>query len=631
MTALENLTKSGICTNLSSENEDPQSCQMNERITEDLVRDILKENKERYPKVTIEEQKSTNPRIAKALRHASKSGSGRGSPEFIITFKEVPDLLIAVECKAITSNHESRNRDNPKDFAVDGALLYSEYLSKEFNVIAIAVSGQTVSEVKISHFLQMQGDHNVEKFVGDKILPFEDYLTEYTKNDLKLHHDFDNLMMYSKELNLKLHQLKIKESLRSLLISGILLSLQNGVFRVSYEKQERPRILNEHLVTTIRNELKESHIQEQKIQGLEREYSFIKEHEAFAYDVNTLKDIIREIDQNLNQFIKTHRSVDILGQFYIEFLRYANADTGLGIVLTPPHITELFSDIAEVNKNSVIFDNCCGTGGFLISAMKKMIEEAKGDSDKENDIRRKQLVGIEFQNDIFALACSNMFIHNDGSSSVYKGDCFDAKLMSEIKKVGIKSTIGFLNPPYKTVAKADKEELEFVLNNLEMLEPNGTCVCIIPISCVTQNTKELVELRTKLLKNHTLEAVFSMPDELFFNSKKSVVTTIIVFKAHRPHPKNKETFLGFWKDDGFVKNKILGRTDHDNRWASIKNKWLSDYQNRKTTQYCLSKSLTAKDEWCVEAYMQTDYSKITNEDFIQEIKNYALFKAMNGV
>ena len=504
-------------------------------------------------------------------------------------------------------------------------------MAREFNVISIAVSGQTISELKISHFLQMQNDHNVEDFVGDKILSFENYLSEYKKSDLKLHRDFDSLMTYSKDLNLKLHHLKIKESLRSLLISGILLSLQNDAFKASYEKQKRPKNLNDHLVTTIRNELKESNIQEKKIQGLEREYSFIKAHETFTQDVNILKDIIREIDQNLNQFIKTHKNIDVLGQFYIEFLRYANADTGLGIVLTPPHITELFSDIAGVNKNSIIFDNCCGTCGFLISAMKKMIVEAKGDSNKEDDIRHKQLIGIEFQNDIFALACSNMFIHNDGSSSVYKGNCFDPKLIAEIKKEGVKPTIGFLNPPYKTVAKADTEEFEFVLNNLEMLESNGICVCIIPMSCVTQNTKKILELKTNLLKNHTLEAVFSMPDELFFNSKKAVITVVIVFRAHQPHPANKETFLGFWKTDGFVKNKILGRTDYNHKWKSIKEKWLSDYQNRKTTQYCFSKSLTAKDEWCVEAYMQTDYSKITKEDFIKEIQKYVLFKTTNGV
>lgn len=603
---------------------------MNERKTENIVRDILKTNQKKYSKIRIEEQKSENKRIDKLLKHASKQGTGSGKPEFIITFDEISDLVIVIECKADVTKHESKNRDKPKEYAVDGVLLYSEYLAKEFDVISIAVSGQTKSKLNISHFLQIQNSHNVEDFVDDKILPFENYLKEYEKSDLKLHQDFDNLMSYSKDLNLKLHELKIKESLRSLLISGILLCLQNDAFKASYEKHKKSENLNKNLITTILSELKENNIQERKIQGLKREYTFIEEHEAFTQDVNILKNIIREIDQNLNQFIKTYKSIDVLGQFYIEFLRYANSDTGLGIVLTPPHITELFSDIAGVNKNSKVFDNCCGTCGFLISAMKKMIVEAKGDTTKEDDIKHKQLLGIEFQNDIFALACSNMFIHDDGSSSIYKGSCFDSKLVAEIKKEGIKPNIGFLNPPYKSIAKADKEEFEFVLNNLEMLESNGTCVCIVPISCVTQNTKILLDFKKELLKKHTLEAVFSMPDELFINSDKAVVTVIIVFKAHQPHPKNKETFLGYWKDDGFIKTKILGRTDYNNKWKHIKDKWLSDYQNRKTTPYCFSKLLTAEDEWCIEAYMETDYSNITKEDFIKEIQNYVLFKTANG-
>ena len=540
-------------------------------------------------------------------------------------------MVIVIECKADIKKHESKNRDKPKDFAVDGVLLYSEYLAKEFDVISIAVSGQTKSELKVSHFLQIKNGHNIEDFVGDRMLPFENYLKKYEESDLKLHQDFNNLMSYSKDLNLKLHELKIKESLRSLLISGILLSLKNEAFKASYEKHKKPENLNKSIITTILSELKENNIQERKIKGLKREYTFIEEHEAFTQDVNILKDIVREVDQNLNQFIKTHKSIDVLGQFYIEFLRYANSDTGLGIVLTPPHITELFSDIAGVNKNSIIFDNCCGTCGFLISAMKKMIEEAKGDSSKEDDIKHKQLLGIEYQNDIFALACSNMFIHDDGSSSIYKGSCFDSKLITEIKKEGIKPNIGFLNPPYKSIAKADIEEFEFVLNNLEMLEPNGTCVCIVPISCVTQNNnKTLLELKKKLLQKHTLDAVFSMPDELFTNSDVATVTVIVVFKAHQPHPKNKETFLGYWKDDGFIKNKTLGRTDYNNDWKSTKDKWLSDYENRKTTKYCFSKLLTAKDEWCIEAYMETDYSDIVKEDFIKEIQNYALFNVANG-
>ena len=54
---------------------------VNERKTEDIIRDILKRNKEIYEKETkqsviIEEQKSDNPRIAKLLLTASKAGLG---------------------------------------------------------------------------------------------------------------------------------------------------------------------------------------------------------------------------------------------------------------------------------------------------------------------------------------------------------------------------------------------------------------------------------------------------------------------------------------------------------------------------------------------------------------------------
>jgi len=77
--------------------------------------------------------------------------------------------------------------------------------------------------------------------------------------------------------------------------------------------------------------------------------------------------------------MRTHKYYDIIDQFYIEFLRYANNDKGLGIVLTPFHIAELFAELADVNRSSVVFDNCCGTAGLLIAAMKAMIRDAGAD------------------------------------------------------------------------------------------------------------------------------------------------------------------------------------------------------------------------------------------------------------
>lgn len=636
MSKLKNLTTRSSQDHIPTNDQNFRfvSCwqEMSEWITEDIVREHFKQDPlVKTSKVIIEEQKSQTPRINKLLKNASKKGSGTGKPEFIISFTDEPNLIIVIECKSDITKHESKTRDNYAEYAVDGVLLYSSFLAKSFDVISIAVSGQLKKDMKISHFLQIHDTPEAKDFLGSKLLSLENYIDAYQKSDIKLHQDFNDLMTYSKELNTKLHKLKIKESLRSLLISGILLALRNEAFKISYEKHKKPETLNRELVTTISTELKEGNIQEIKIKDLEREYTFIKHHEAFGSNVNVLKDIIRDIDQNLNNFIKTHKYHDVLGQFYIEFLRYANSDKGLGIVLTPPHITELFSEIAGVTKDSIVFDNCCGTSGFLISAMKKMIGEAKDDKTKIDNIKQKQIVGIEYQSDIFALACSNMFIHGDGSSSVYKGDCFNPKLIEEIKKdfkqkkgQDFKPNVGFLNPPYKNI-KTDVEEFEYVLNNLDMLEPNGICVSIVPMSCVTADSGELLELKTKLLQNHTLEAVFSMPDDLFVNSNVGTITATLVFIAHQPHPKNKETFLGYWKDDGFVKTKRFGRCDLHNKWKTIKEKLLYDFKNKKTSMCCFPQLLTAKDEWCVEAYMKIDYSNIKKEDFVKEVKNYVSF------
>ena len=128
-------------------------------------------------------------------------------------------------------------------------------------------------------------------------------------------------------------------------------------------------------------------ILQNELENLNIQFGFIKTDTSLSTKDKVLKELIDEIDENINQFIKTHEYFDVLGQLYIEFLRYANSDKGLGIVLTPPHITELFAELAQVNKNSIAFDNCTGTGGFLISAMKKMIEDAKGDTKKIAEIK----------------------------------------------------------------------------------------------------------------------------------------------------------------------------------------------------------------------------------------------------
>jgi len=165
------------------------------------------------------------------------------------------------------------------------------------------------------------------------------------------------------------------------------------------------------------------------------------------------------------------------------------------------------------------------------------------------------------------------------------------------------------------------------------LVDGGTCIAIVPMQSALAQSGKTYELKKELLTKHTLEAVFSMPNELFFNSKVNVVTCVMVFTAHRTHPKNKKTFFGYFKNDGFDKRKNLGRLDVHGAWKDrIKAQWLEAYQNREPVNgLSVLRTVTAEDEWCAEAYMETDYSQLTLESFEEVVKRHALFTQMLAV
>src|SRR3990170_3644072 len=135
----------------------------NERKTESIVRSHFEQFKDI---VHIEEQLSDNPKIDKLLKTASKKGGGKGKPEFLITFSGNSELIIVVECKAETIKHESPTKDKFSEYAVDGALLYASYLSKEFDVLAIGVSGQSNSTYRISHYFHPRGAQKAVEYTG---------------------------------------------------------------------------------------------------------------------------------------------------------------------------------------------------------------------------------------------------------------------------------------------------------------------------------------------------------------------------------------------------------------------------------------------------------------------------------
>jgi type I restriction-modification system DNA methylase subunit len=88
---------------------------------------------------------------------------------------------------------------------------------------------------------------------------------------------------------------------------------------------------------------------------------------------------------------------------------------------------------------------------------------------------------------------------------------------------------------------------------LDILAAGGTGVVVVPMSCAI-GTK-FKETRRRLFKKHTLKAVFSMPDDMFYSNNASTNVCVMVWEAHKSHDAAKTTFFGYYKDDGFVKAK----------------------------------------------------------------------------
>ncbi len=620
----------------------------NERLTEAIVRDHFK-NDPLFSSIRFEEQKSANKRIIDCLAKASKSLTGKpGRPEFIITFpSQSMEYLIVIECKADVKMHVSENKDKPKDFAVDGVLHYSSYLSEEFNVLSIAVSGENKDELVISQFLQHKGENSIVELKDDKLLSIYDYAYAFQNEQFAYNLKDVNIVEKAIILNDEFQKCSISEGMRNTMVSGILLALQDDVFKVSYPIAKSSQEIADCLLSAVKKVLDEAlkdadkDTKDSKIadmigvyQGIYNE-PIIKQKELkfkskIVNSAEFLKETIRFLEKQVYPLINYEESgYDILGRFYTEFIRYAASKQKQGLVLTPSHITDLFCDLAHINENDIIYDCCCGTGGFLIAAMKRMLAMAGNDTEKKKNIRKKQLLGTELRPEMFTFACSNMMLRGDGKSNIECGSCFDDKIIKKIDKE--KPTVAFLNPPYDLGAA---EQLRFVERALNAVKgQNGRVVAIVQMSCAIKDEKDVNNVRKRLLKNHTLKAVISMPDDLF--APVGVITCIMVFQAGTSN-KGKKTWFGYLKDDGFVKIKNKGRIDVFNRWRDIKENFLNAYNNldeidglsvMKEVEFLDSEKKFTM-EWCAEAYMKTDYSKLSIEEFENVLKRYAIYKTV---
>ncbi len=419
----------------------------------------------------------------------------------------------------------------------------------------------------------------------------------------------------TRSINNNLHvNFGVKNLYHRMIFTACALVAERYGARIEGLKGREFSMLHNAILSTLNKSLEDDKRQNDKLHILEEVYAKIemnytenqKAIDDFIDDVCTISDCI-----NSNEW----RGEDIMGIFFNEFNRYKKKSEA-GQVFTPEHITSFMYRLIGVNQNDYVGDFTCGSGAFLVKSMSKMMREAGGyDTNKAKDIRKNHLFGIEFDKEIYALACANMLIHKDGKTNLIKEDMRSEAACEWIKSKPITKVL--MNPPYENKYGC----MTIVENVLDSVKAGTECAFILPDKKLEKASKAQIK---RMLSNHKLTKIIKLPEDLFFGV--GVTTSIFVFIAGQPQ-NDEEIFGCYIEDDGLETVKNEGRQDVKHKWAKIEDYWIDSISKLRDTKHNTAQWIKPSEHLSYQ--MPEKPFEISEEDFKKTAMDYICFK--NGI
>ena len=230
-------------------------------------------------------------------------------------------------------------------------------------------------------------------------------------------------------------------------------------------------------------------------------------------------------------------------------------------------------------------------------------------------IKKSQLFGIEFDREIFALACANMLIHKDGKTNLEQLDARTIEASTWIKSKNITKVL--MNPPYENAYGC----LEIVKNVLDSVPKGTKCAFILPDKKLEKNYVDK-KYGNKLLKDHTLTTIIKMPENLFFGV--NTTTSIFIFESGKAQ-KGKNIIGYYIYDDGLETVKNQGRQDIKNKWKDLEDYWVKAIHDGNDPTYCTKKIINPAEH--LSYPMPEAPFEVYEEDFIKTVLDYQIFQA----
>lgn len=495
---------------------------------------------------------------------------------------------------------ETKNSDEDvfADKWVQELLRNMEIAHQKYNnIIGILYNGYEINVFK--------NRDNITQECSKKIEKKNYYLNKFKDNTI----DKEKIYNLTASINNNLHfNFGIKNLYHRMIFTAC------ALVAVRYDAQltagMKYQTMHSEILSTLNKSLEDSIRQNLKLNLLTEVYTDIKmnitdNQKAIDSFIDDVKSISKEINSD------NWRGEDVMGIFFNEFNRYKPKSEN-GQVFTPEHITSLMYRLLDCNMNDRILDGACGSGGFLTKAMSKMMDEAGGiNASKSKKIKSEQLFGIEFDREIYALACANMLIHKDGKTNLEQLDTRSIKASEWISSKNITKVL--MNPPFERKYGC----MDIVLSVVESVPTNTLCGFILPDKKLEKDSQTKVK---RLLKNNRIEKIIKLSEKTF---SEGITTSIFIIRTGVPQ--NDNNIIGYYiENDGLETVKNKGRQDIKNKWTEIEDYWVKAIHDGEDPKFETKQLINPKEHLSYQ--MPKKPFELYEEDFIKTLMDYEMFE-----
>lgn len=351
----------------------------------------------------------------------------------------------------------------------------------------------------------------------------------------------------------------------------------------------------------------------------------------------------------------------------------------LGQYFTPRQMVRAMIRVIEqlrghpLSIRDIAYDPACGVGGFLVGVLERVGESKFGaERDAVKLAMGRNLLGCEPAAKVAHIARVNLWMHGDGTSGIYQGEANKGSLerlytaayasaptKSKPGEVGLDTdldsamgrkqhplaavlarnchgrqpTIAMLNPPFPEDKKA-YQSFEFVEHALRSLEEGGWLAAIVPPAPIISDDKANSAFRERVLRHAQLEAVFSLPVDLFQPGASVNTYVMVLRKSSSGHQLKNPVLFARCPTDGFEMSKAAKRRLAPSgaeekavrNWdeelavggevAELLNVWIPAHQagHVRIGQLTISKKLTEVDktsgaDWAPERFIEANWDE----------------------